>query len=143
MTQPITSSKNSLSICIIYHSNYGHTRRVAHAIAQGVGHSDSIAENKDSHTNLTKPIEPICLDISKMNEASGNYDKADMLVFGCAVYMGSVTAEFKAFMGGRHNDGLTENGTANGRQASPILADCRAINWRYYNKSVCLLCSMA
>ena len=100
MTQPITSSKNSLSICIIYHSNYGHTRRVAHAIAQGVElYSDSIVENKDSHTDVTKSIESICLDISKMNEAEWKVtDKADMLVFGCAVYMGSVTAEFKAFM---------------------------------------------
>ena len=54
MTQPITSSKNSLSICIIYHSNYGHTRRVAHAIAQGVELYSGIAENKDSHTDVNQ-----------------------------------------------------------------------------------------
>lgn len=69
------------SIAIIYHSNYGHTRRVAHAIALGA----------QRHLNAVKT-----LDIHDMDWEF--VDQADMLVFGSAVYMGSMTAEFKAFM---------------------------------------------
>lgn len=69
------------SMAIIYHSNYGHTKRVAHAIAEGA----------KSHLSQVS-----VLDIHEMDWDF--VDAADMLVFGSAVYMGSVTAEFKAFM---------------------------------------------
>lgn len=76
-------TENAPKIAIIYHSNYGHTRRVAHAIAQGVARVGS-----------AYPI-----DISKLSDDDwAMMDGADVLVFGSAVYMGSTTAEFKAFM---------------------------------------------
>ena len=66
-----------------------------------------------------------------------------MLVFGCAVYMGSVTAEFKAFMDassqrwfnrkwhGKWSAGFANSGGLSGDKLA------------YYNKSVCLPCNMA
>lgn len=71
------------SMAIIFHSNYGHTRRVAQAIEQGA-------------KNLTdvRLIDVACI----QDEDWVFMDNAQMLVFGSAVYLGGVTADFKKFM---------------------------------------------
>lgn len=89
MTDNVSSANSSnlddaLKIAIIYHSNYGHTRKVAHAIEQG---ARDYAQNK---------VEVRALDIDDMDWDFA--DAAQMMVFGSAVYMGSITAEFKTFM---------------------------------------------
>ncbi|MFC0820839.1 flavodoxin family protein [Moraxella marmotae] len=72
------------SIAIVFHSNYGHTRRVAHAIAQG-------AAQLPTHL----------VDIANISEQDwAAMDNASLIVFGSAVYMGSITAAFKTFMDG-------------------------------------------
>ena len=79
----VTNQANNLSIAVIYHSNYGHTKRVAEAIVTGARQQlpESQAKAVDVH------------------EVDWDFlDQADLLVFGSAVYMGSVTAEFKTFM---------------------------------------------
>ena len=79
----VTNQANNLSIAVIYHSNYGHTKRVAEAIVTGARQQlpESQAKAVDVH------------------EVDWEFlDQADLLVFGSAVYMGSVTAEFKTFM---------------------------------------------
>lgn len=85
MTTPKTPQAltQDLSMAVIYHSNYGHTRRVAEAIADGA--------------RQQLPAEQVkAIDI---HDADWDFiDAADILVFGSAVYMGSVTAEFKTFM---------------------------------------------
>ena len=71
------------TIAIVYHSNYGHTRRVAQAIGEGVAR----------HCTMRT------IDIMTISDDDWAYlDQASMIVFGSAVYMGSVTAEFKTFM---------------------------------------------
>ncbi|OOR90091.1 flavodoxin [Moraxella caviae] len=71
------------TIAIVYHSSYGHTRRVAHAIARGAN----------------AQLDAKALDILQLSDDDWAYlDNADLIVFGSAVYMGSVTAAFKAFM---------------------------------------------
>lgn len=80
----MNASQPSTSMAIVYHSNFGHTRKVAHTIQQGA---------------LQCSIQVQTLDIDHLTEADWNYmDNADMLVFGSAVYMGSTTAKFKLFM---------------------------------------------
>ncbi|WP_019673389.1 flavodoxin family protein [Psychrobacter lutiphocae] len=81
-TQPV------YKLAVIYHSNYGHTRRVAYAIAEGV------QDYATKHT--AKQVEVKALDVDEMDWEFA--DAAQMLVFGSAVYMGSITAEFKTFM---------------------------------------------
>lgn len=89
MNTPATSStaptKNSptVSIAVIFHSNYGHTKRVAQAIVQGAHQQLPEAQ--------AKAVDIYDIDWDYL-------DQADLLVFGSAVYMGSVTAEFKTFM---------------------------------------------
>ncbi|WP_434354039.1 flavodoxin family protein [Psychrobacter sp. HD31] len=74
-------SINSPTIAVVYHSNYGHTRRVAHSIVSGIVQEGVMARAIDT------------------NELDWDYiDNANMIVFGSAVYLGSVTAEFKQFM---------------------------------------------
>ena len=73
----------NVSIAVIFHSNYGHTKRVAEAIVQG------------AHQQLPE-AQAKAVDV---HDVDWDYlDQADLLVFGSAVYMGSVTAEFKTFM---------------------------------------------
>ena len=79
----MSATMQDLKIAIIYHSNYGHTKRVAEAIASGV-----------ALQNVTVKA----LDIHDMDWEFA--DAAQMIIFGSAVYMGSVTADFKAFMDG-------------------------------------------
>jgi NAD(P)H dehydrogenase (quinone) len=80
---PSTSNRSSLSIAVIYHSNYGHTKRVAEAVV--IGARQQLPESQ------AKAID--------IHDVDWDFvDAADLLVFGSAVYMGSVPAEFKTFM---------------------------------------------
>ena len=79
----VTNQANNLSIAVIYHSNYGHTKRVAEAIVTGARQQLPESQAK-------------AVDVHEVDWAF--LDQADLLVFGSAVYMGSVTAEFKTFM---------------------------------------------
>ncbi|WP_413190335.1 flavodoxin family protein [Psychrobacter sp. AT9] len=83
LTSTLTDSTQSVSIAVIYHSNYGHTKRVAEAIVMG------------AHQQLPE-AQAKAVDV---HDVDWDFlDQADLLVFGSAVYMGSVTAEFKTFM---------------------------------------------
>lgn len=85
-TNPVatnTKENSNLSIAVVYHSNYGHTKRVAEAVVIGARQQLPDAQVK-------------AVDIHEVDWEF--LDQADLLVFGSAVYMGSVTAEFKTFM---------------------------------------------
>ncbi|MGP9687572.1 flavodoxin family protein [Psychrobacter sp. AOP22-C1-C5] len=83
LTSGPTDNSPNVSIAVIFHSNYGHTKRVAEAIVKG------------AHQQLPE-AQAKAVDV---HDVDWEYlDQADLLVFGSAVYMGSVTAEFKTFM---------------------------------------------
>jgi NAD(P)H dehydrogenase (quinone) len=68
-------------IVIVYHSGYGHTRKVAEAVARGSG-GELMAIDPDG------------------NLPQGGWerlDAADAIVFGSPTYMGSVSWQFKKF----------------------------------------------
>ncbi|WP_367106032.1 flavodoxin family protein [uncultured Psychrobacter sp.] len=79
----INNQTPTVSIAVIYHSNYGHTKRVAEAVVAGA--RQQLPETQ------ARAIDVHDVDWDFV-------DQADLLVFGSAVYMGSVTAEFKTFM---------------------------------------------
>ena len=69
------------TIAIVYHSGYGHTHRMAQAVAQGAG-GDLIAI--DAEGNLP----------------AGGWEQlkaADAIIFGTPTYMGTVSWQFKKF----------------------------------------------
>lgn len=78
------SIPDNLRIAVVYHSGYGHTARQAQAVAQGaaaVGHVDVL---------LVK--------VEDVEQHWAGLEKADAIVFGAPTYMGSASAQFKAFM---------------------------------------------
>lgn len=68
-------------VAVVYHSGYGHTQRVAQAVAQGA-QADLIAIDADG--NLSDA------DWAKL-------DAADAIVMGSPTYMGMVSWQFKKF----------------------------------------------
>jgi NAD(P)H dehydrogenase (quinone) len=71
----------SLMIIVIYHSGYGHTQRMAQAVAEGAN-ADLMAIDADG------------------NLPAGGWDQlkaADAIIFGSPTYMGSVSWQFKKF----------------------------------------------
>jgi len=70
-------------VVVAYHSGYGHTRRVAEALAQGVS-----SAGREVH----------CLDVSTVSEDDWSMlDQASAIVFGAPTYMGGASAQFKQF----------------------------------------------
>ena len=69
------------TIAVVFHSGYGHTQRMAQAVAQGAG------------------AELIAID-AEGNLPAGGWEQlkaADAIVFGTPTYMGSVSWQFKKF----------------------------------------------
>lgn len=68
-------------IAIVYHSGYGHTAKIAEAVAEGSGGSLLAI---DAEGNLPE-------------HGWTQLDEADAIVFGTPTYMGSVSWQFKKF----------------------------------------------
>ena len=68
-------------IAVVYHSGYGHTKRMAESVAAGAG---ATLVAIDAEDNLSDS------DWETLN-------KADAIIFGSPTYMGSVTWQFKKF----------------------------------------------
>jgi NAD(P)H dehydrogenase (quinone) len=71
------------ALAVAYHSGFGHTARLADAVACG-------ATDAGAHVTL------IAVD-SMSDEDWDLLDRADAIVFGSATYMGNVSAGFQAF----------------------------------------------
>jgi NAD(P)H dehydrogenase (quinone) len=68
-------------VAVVYHSGYGHTQRMAQAVAEGAN-AELIAIDADG------------------NLPTGGWEQlkaADGIIFGCPTYMGSVSWQFKKF----------------------------------------------
>lgn len=64
------------NIIVVYHSTYGHTKKVAERVAKGANGEAMSVE----HINWDK------------------LEAADAIIFGSPTYVGSISAEFKKFM---------------------------------------------
>ena len=71
----------SKSVVIVYHSGYGHTKKIAEAIAEG---------------SLGKLL-PIDAEGNLPEGGWEKLEKADAIVFGSPTYMGNVSWQFKKF----------------------------------------------
>ncbi len=81
-TQP--RSTPSVHVAVVYHSGHGHTARQATAVACGA------ASVLGPHVDLLNVA-----DLSAEHWAI--LDRADAIIFGAPTYMGSLSAQFKAF----------------------------------------------
>jgi multimeric flavodoxin WrbA len=78
----------STSICVVYHSGFGHTAKQAAAVAEGARRvSGAIVDEL--------PVDDLSEETSSAWE---KLDAADAVIFGCPTYMGSPSAGLKQFM---------------------------------------------
>jgi multimeric flavodoxin WrbA len=75
------------AIAIVYHSVSGRTRALAEAVARG-------AESARNDGSVVAHL----LSVEDASRAHAVLAAADAIVFGCPTYMGSASAQFKAFM---------------------------------------------
>ncbi|RXR29322.1 flavodoxin family protein [Sphingobium fluviale] len=80
----MTTETVAISVAIVYHSAYGHTQRVAEAIARGVG--------------MTAGATPLLLTVEEVPSHWDDLEAADAIIFGGPTYVGSLSAATKAFM---------------------------------------------
>jgi NAD(P)H dehydrogenase (quinone) len=71
-------------VAIVYHSNMGHTERLARAVAAGASSVDGVSALLISVTEAQSRIEDL--------------NASDAIIFGAPTFMGSVSAEMKTFM---------------------------------------------
>lgn len=71
------------NIYIVYHSGYGHTKKVAELVAEGAGEVDG------ANVKL--------FDAEQAIDNLDEFDNADAIIMGSPTYMGSVSAKFKEF----------------------------------------------
>lgn len=70
-------------IVVVYHSGYGHTRKVAEAVVAGAGAGANLV-SIDAEGNLSEA-------------AWASLNAADAIIFGSPTYMGTVSWQFKKF----------------------------------------------
>lgn len=76
-----TSSSSARHLCVVFHSVYGHTAKVAEAIAAG-------AVEAGAQVDL---MAVDAIDWARL-------DACDVMIMGCPTYMGNLTAGLKQFM---------------------------------------------
>jgi NAD(P)H dehydrogenase (quinone) len=74
---------SSTRIAIVYHSGYGHTARQAEAVKAGVEQVDG--------------AEALLLTVAEAQTRWDDLASAEAIIFGAPTYMGSASAQFKAF----------------------------------------------
>lgn len=76
--------ENTKKVLVIYHSGYGHTKVQAEAVLAGAQSIDG--------------VEAEIIDAKEAAKNLDRIDEADAMIFGSPTYMGTISAEFKAFM---------------------------------------------
>ena len=113
----------SYSVCVVYHSGYGHTAKQAEAVAEGVAAVDG--------------VECTTLAVDQLFDAEADafatLDGANAIIMGCPTYMGSPSADMKRFMeasSGRWMEqkwadklaaGFTNSGSQNGDKQNTLV----------------------
>ena len=75
---------NKVKVVVAYHSGYGHTKKQAEAVGEGVTRTPAVGVQ--------------VINVADMNDHVWQaLDEADAIVFGSPTYMGGASAEFKKF----------------------------------------------
>ena len=113
----------SFSVCVVYHSGYGHTARQAEAVAAGAASVDGVDCEAYPVDQLFDPD----------GGAFAALDDANAIVMGCPTYMGSPSSDMKRFMeasSGRWMEqkwadklaaGFTNSGSQNGDKQNTLV----------------------
>ena len=74
----------STKVAVVYHSGYGHTKRLAEAVLEGAGSVDS--------------VDVSLVAVEEVHHRWDRLSEADAIIFGAPTYMGSLSGPFKVFM---------------------------------------------
>ncbi|GAC1623208.1 MAG: flavodoxin family protein [Nevskia sp.] len=75
---------NKVKVVVAYHSGYGHTKKQAEAVGEGVTRAAGVGVQ--------------IINVADMNDHVWQaLDEADAIIFGAPTYMGGASAEFKKF----------------------------------------------
>ncbi|HQT89759.1 MAG TPA: flavodoxin family protein [Acidiphilium sp.] len=111
-----------MKLAIVYHSGYGHTARLASAVAQGAASASGVAVSTIAINETGDVAEDVWVQL----------DEADAIVFGSPTYMGGPSWQFKKFadtsskvwarQGWKDKlaAGFTNSGSMNGDKASTL-----------------------
>jgi multimeric flavodoxin WrbA len=80
------TASNAAKIAVVYHSGFGHTKVQAEAVARGAAGAPG--------------AQAVLIPVEQAEARAAELDAADAIIFGAPTYMGSVSAQFKAFMDG-------------------------------------------
>ena len=80
-------------LAIVYHSGYGHTKKVAEAVGRGAASVEGIDVSLFAASDFDPPDEN-----KQYHGAWHELDESDAIIFGTPTYMGSVSAGLKTFM---------------------------------------------
>lgn len=72
-----------VSIAVVYHSGYGHTKAVAESVARGAGRVSG--------------VKVVLVPVEEAEVRMAELDAADAMIFGSPTYMGGASAKFRAF----------------------------------------------
>lgn len=75
--------ETKIRVAVVYHSGFGHTKKQAEAVRDGA------AEIRD--------VEALLMDVTEAQQRWSDLEVCEAIVFGAPTYMGSASAEFKAF----------------------------------------------
>jgi NAD(P)H dehydrogenase (quinone) len=75
---------NAARVAVVYHSGYGHTKVQAEAVARGAA--------------SVPGAQAVLIPVEEAEARAAEINAADAIIFGAPTYMGSVSAQFKAFM---------------------------------------------
>jgi len=78
------SQDQSIRVAVVYHSGYGHTARQAKAVADGA--------------SQVSGVDVLLVKVEDADKSWEALEKAEAIIFGAPTYMGSASAQFKAFM---------------------------------------------
>jgi len=112
---------STIKVAIVYHSGFGHTKKQAEAVRDGA------AEIRD--------VEALLMDVTEAQQRWGDLEFCEAIVFGAPTYMGSASAEFKAFQeassrpvmakgfawSGKLAAGFTNSGARSGDKLSTLI----------------------
>lgn len=113
----------SNSVCVVYHSGYGHTKRQADAVAEGAAKTDGVS-------SATVPVDDL---FDADSDSWSKLDDAKAIIIGCPTYMGSPSSGMKRFMeatSGRWMEqkwadklaaGFTNSGSQNGDKQNTLV----------------------
>lgn len=75
---------HAVHVAVVYHSGYGHTRKQAEAVHAGA--------------NSVMGVRSQLIPVEEIDAYWSHLETVDAIIFGAPTYMGSASAQFKAFM---------------------------------------------